>query len=407
MTLVGDNSIRLRCEFGECLSSLSIPDEEAELPAPLYPSTLSVVLMLGSAALLLAVVFGGVLIARKQQEKQKYESLEWYRQNGIDYDGGDGDLEEDMRKKLMMAGHVPMNLQFANLSYVVDLNKRSGNGSIFPKIASLFGRRASNLSATGTEGTSNTNEGSDSSRLVVLEGVHGNIRPGEVLAIMGGSGAGKTTFLDILARKNKTGTVMGDIFINGKKMSDGDYKKIIGYVDQEDCLMDTLTVYEAILYSALLRLPTDMPLRAKKFRVQETMMELGISAIANRKIGKEGNRGISGGEKRRVSIACELVTSPSILFLDEPTSGLDSFNAYNVVESLVSLARYYQRTIITTIHQPRSNIYALFDQLILLAKGRLVYSGPAQKEALDHFAKLGFHCPLGFNTADYLGTYCY
>ena len=117
-----------------------------------------------------------------------------------------------------------------------------------------------------------------------------------------------------------------------------------------------------------------------------------------------------------MSIACELVTSPSILFCDEPTSGilllqinlcfkckgLDAFNAYNVIECLVSLARNYKRTVIVTIHQPRSNIYALFDQLILLAKGNLIYSGPAHQEAIDHFSQLGYHCPLGFNLADYL-----
>src|SRR5690606_20447454 len=92
---------------------------------------------------------------------------------------------------------------------------------------------------------------------------------------------------------------------------------------------------------------------------------------------EEGNgRGISGGEKRRVGIACELVTSPSILFLDEPTSGLDAFNAFNVIECLVTLAKNYRRTVVFTIHQPRSNIVALFDRLILLAKGKTVYSGP-------------------------------
>jgi ABC-type multidrug transport system ATPase subunit len=167
--------------------------------------------------------------------------------------------------------------------------------------------------------------------------------------------------------------------------------------------MGTLTVRETITYSALLRLPRDMSPEAKRFRVHETMIELGIQGITDRRIGQEGTRGISGGEKRRVSIACELVTSPSILFLDEPTSGLDSFNAYNVVECLVTLARNYQRTILMTIHQPRSNIYALFDVVVLLAKGKMIYSGPAQEEVIQHFESLGFHCPLGFNIADYLG----
>ena len=174
-------------------------------------------------------------------------------------------------------------------------------------------------------------------------------------------------------------------------------------MDQEDTMMDTLTVYETIMYSALLRLPRTMQLAAKKRRVHETMTELGIISIANKKIGSSGKRGLSGGEKRRVSIACELVTSPSILFLDEPTSGLDSYNAYNVIECLIGLARDYHRSVIFTIHQPRSNIYALFDHLVLLTKGRLVYSGPAQQPCIDHFYRLGYECPLGFNIADYLG----
>ena len=132
-----------------------------------------------------------------------------------------------------------------------------------------------------------------------------------------------------------------------------------------------------------------------------------------------GRRSISGGEKRRVSIACELVTSPSILFLDEPTSGehsqirflcaaliapvpgLDAYNAYNVVESPVTLAREYNRTVVFTIHQPRSNIVALFDQLILLAQGKLVYSG-AMAKCHAYFSEIGHPCPPGFNIADFL-----
>ncbi|CAG8809795.1 15003_t:CDS:2, partial [Racocetra fulgida] len=112
-------------------------------------------------------------------------------------------------------------------------------------------------------------------------------------------------------------------------------------------------------------------------------------------------RSISGGEKRRVSIACELVTSPSILFLDEPTSGLDAYNAYNVVECLVTLAKDYRRTVVCTIHQPRSNIFALFDQLLLLGNGHMIYSGDANK-CQSYFESIGHKCPPGFNLADYL-----
>ncbi|CAG8724101.1 14882_t:CDS:2, partial [Acaulospora morrowiae] len=235
----------------------------------------------------------------------------------------------------------------------------------------------------------------------VLNSIHGIVKPGEVMAIMGGSGAGKTTFLDILARKNKAGTIRGEIYVNGRTVEDEVFKKVVGYVDQEDHLLSTLTVYETILYSALLRLPREMSFEAKRFRVLETMSELGILGIKDSRIGDAGARSISGGEKRRVSIACELVTSPSILFLDEPTSGLDAYNAYNVIECLVTLARNYNRTVVFTIHQPRSNIFALFNQLVLLANGYVVYSGDASK-CQSYFEKIGHKCPPGFNIADFL-----
>ncbi|PPQ92595.1 hypothetical protein CVT25_007287 [Psilocybe cyanescens] len=241
----------------------------------------------------------------------------------------------------------------------------------------------------------------DLSGRTILDNISGCVKPGQIMAIMGASGAGKSTFLDILARKRKRGAVYGTTLVNGREVSDAEFRNVIGYVDQEDTLMSTLTVYETILYSALLRLPREMSIEAKKFRTLETMNELGILGIKDMRIGKSGQRSISGGEKRRVSIACELVTSPSILFLDEPTSGLDAYNAFNVVESLVSLARNYNRTVIFTIHQPRSNIVALFDQLLVLAAGKLVYSGEFVK-CQEYFTSIGQPCPPGFNIADFL-----
>ena len=276
-----------------------------------------------------------------------------------------------------MTDHVPASLHFSSLSYTLGTRK-------------------------------------------ILDSISGSVKPGQVMAIMGASGAGKSTFLDILARKRKRGLVTGTTSVNGREVRDEEFKSVMGFVDQEDTLMSTLTVYETVLYSALLRLPRDMSYEAKKFRTLETMNELGILGIKDMRIGDSGQRSISGGEKRRVSIACELVTSPSILFLDEPTSGtshpfrvysvaeqslgLDAYNAFNVVESLVSLARDYNRTVIFTIHQPRSNIVALFDQLIVLAEGKMVYSGEFTK-CQDYFASIGSPCPPGFNIADFLSTF--
>jgi ABC-type multidrug transport system ATPase subunit len=128
----------------------------------------------------------------------------------------------------------------------------------------------------------------------ILEEVRGTVEPGQVLALMGGSGAGKTSLLDILARRSKIGNVDGCVWVNDKVLEDDVYKSIIGCVDQADTLMETLTVSETIMYSALLRLPRTMSKESKKLRVFETMQELGISSIANQRVD-----GISGGEKRR------------------------------------------------------------------------------------------------------------
>ena len=237
----------------------------------------------------------------------------------------------------------------------------------------------------------------------ILSNITGSVHPGELLAIMGASGAGKTSLLDIVARKKKRGLVMGDFWLNGEKVADDEFRSVIGFVDQEDAMLPTLTVHETILDSALLRLPKEMSKTAKEQKVEDVERQLGIYHIRHQIIGSEegAGRGISGGEKRRVGIACELVTSPSILFLDEPTSGLDAYNAFNVVECLVTLVKTYNRTVVFTIHQPRSNIVALFDQLMLLAEGRLVYSGPFQK-CQSYFDSIGYACPPGFNIADYL-----
>ncbi|KIM80401.1 hypothetical protein PILCRDRAFT_73348 [Piloderma croceum F 1598] len=192
---------------------------------------------------------------------------------------------------------------------------------------------------------------------------------------MGASSTGKSTFLDILAQKCKHGMVSRTMLINGHEVLDEMYKNMMGFVDQEDTLMRTLMVYETVPHSALLRLLWEMSLEAKKLRTMETMNELGIKGIKDSRIGDSGRRSVSGGEKWRVSIACKLVMSPSILFLDKPTSGgLNAYNAFNVVESLTFLTQDYNCMVMFTIHQLCSNIVALFNQLILLAQGKLVYS---------------------------------
>ncbi|KAI8372254.1 P-loop containing nucleoside triphosphate hydrolase protein [Choanephora cucurbitarum] len=235
----------------------------------------------------------------------------------------------------------------------------------------------------------------------ILSDIHGYLEPGQMMAVMGPSGAGKSSLLDILSRKHKRGIISGNIWINNTQPTKREFKKITGFVDQDDSLMGTLTVRETLTYAALMRLPRKMPLKAKQKRVEDVMQELGIAKIADSLIGMPGQRGISGGEKRRVSIGKELVTSPSLLFLDEPTSGLDAYNAGVVMECLKKLVRDGKRTIIVTIHQPRSNIFKMFDSLMLLANGRQVYFGPT-RSCSDYFKSLGFTVPADYNIADYL-----
>ncbi|KAF1816860.1 putative ABC transporter [Eremomyces bilateralis CBS 781.70] len=343
-SIFGDKSIFLSCNAGECLYKTEVPGYER--PIKKINTPLIAGIIAGCALFVVAVIL-----------------LVWYLTRRSAARGGYGpihisDDEEDENARLL-AGHNPAGLYFQNVSY------------------RLNGKQ-------------------------ILAGIEGAVHPGQLMAIMGASGAGKTTFLDILARKNKRGVVDGDIYVNGEFIPDDEFKSVIGFVDQEDTMLATLTVHETILDSAKLRLPREMSVQAKEQRVEDVERQLGIYHIRNQIIGsEEGQRGISGGEKRRVGIACELVTSPSILFLDEPTSGLDAYNAFNVVECLVNLVRNYNRTVVFTIHQPRSNIVALFDQLVLLARGRMVYSGPLPS-CQSYFDSLGFSCPPGFNIADYL-----
>lgn len=203
----------------------------------------------------------------------------------------------------------------------------------------------------------------------ILTNISGYVEPGQMLAVMGPSGAGKSSLLDILAKKHKRGVTSGRILINGMSPTRQQFKRITGFVDQDDSLMGTLTVRETLTYAALMRLPRHMPLQKKQKRVEEVIQELGISKIADSMIGIPGQRGISGGEKRRVSIGKELVTSPSLLFLDEPTSGLDAYNAGVVMECLKKLAHEGKRTVVVTIHQ----VSVFFFYFIFFARLQVIY----------------------------------
>lgn len=271
-SVFGDESITLQCSSGECVHKTEVPGYQR--PVKKINTPLIAGVIAGCALFVVAVILG----LWYQSRRSRYGPIRLPLSD-----------ESDDETIKYMTEHRSAALYWDNVSYFVNARE-------------------------------------------ILTGIQGAAQPGQITAIMGASGAGKTTFLDLLARKNKRGVTQGDFYVNGEKVTDADFKSMIGFVDQEDTMLPTLTVHETILTSALLRLPRDMSRAAKEQKVVEVEKQLGIYQIKDQLIGSEegSGRGISGGEKRRVGIACELVTSPSILFLDEPTSGLDAFNAFNV-----------------------------------------------------------------------------
>ena len=226
------------------------------------------------------------------------------------------------------------------------------------------------------------------------------------MAIVGASGAGKTTLLDILSHREKQGLVCGSLAVNGTlvEASNADaFRRLVGYVPQVDHLIPSLTVREMIEFCARLKLPAAVPRELVRELVQDVIDKLGLKRCADALIGNDASRGISGGEKRRVSIAAELVALPRILILDEPTSGLDSVSALEVIRVVSSLARSsssssplldinhkkylfdFRPAVVFSIHQPSLEIAALFDRLVVVSRGSILYSGPA-KDALTAMA---------------------
>ncbi|KAL4341104.1 hypothetical protein GQ457_08G024480 [Hibiscus cannabinus] len=232
----------------------------------------------------------------------------------------------------------------------------------------------------------------------ILNGITGVVYPGEILAMLGPSGSGKTTLLTALGGR-LTGKLYGKITYNGQPFS-GALKRRTGFVAQDDVLYPHLTVTETLLFTALLRLPNSLSRDEKTQHVERVIVELGLTRCRDSMIGGPLFRGISGGEKKRVSIGQEMIINPSLLLLDEPTSGLDSTTAQRILTTIKGLASG-GRTVVTTIHQPSSRLYHMFDKVVLLSEGCPIYYGSASA-ALDYFSSIGFSTPLTINPADLL-----
>eukprot|EP00002_Diphylleia_rotans_P022684 TRINITY_DN444_c0_g1_i6.p1 TRINITY_DN444_c0_g1~~TRINITY_DN444_c0_g1_i6.p1 ORF type:complete len:657 (-),score=128.48 TRINITY_DN444_c0_g1_i6:104-2074(-) len=232
----------------------------------------------------------------------------------------------------------------------------------------------------------------------ILKNISGLARAGHLCAVMGSSGAGKSSLLDLLARRMKGYT--GTMEVNNSHLDDDSFRRVSGYVTQQDMLMETLTVRETIEFYAALKLSKSITSEAKNRKVKRLIHLLGLEKAEDTLVGGTFVRGVSGGERRRVSIGVELITEPSLLFLDEPTSGLDSYTSLSIVHLLKTLAKE-GHTIIATIHQPRPDIFVLFDSLLLLSEGETVFFGPSV-QATNFFKSIGYTCPAVMNPADFV-----
>jgi len=234
----------------------------------------------------------------------------------------------------------------------------------------------------------------------VLEGVSGEFKAGRLCAIMGPSGAGKTTFMNVLCGKATYGKMGGTIRVNGQEAEISQFKSVTGFVPQDDIVHNDLTVREQIEFSARLRNSVGTDKKKIQAIAQDVLNVMQIDHIRNSIVGSVEQRGISGGQRKRVNIGLELAALPTVLFLDEPTSGLDSTSSLAVAISLKKMSELGMTTIMV-IHQPRYSLFTLFDDALLLGKGgRTVYLGPSLG-ARPYFESLGFSLPQNDNPADW------
>jgi len=236
----------------------------------------------------------------------------------------------------------------------------------------------------------------------ILHPMSFDIPPCSVTCIIGGSGSGKTTLLNCLSHRkfNKS-----SLFETGKIKynNDDDLTHIRNaYVIQQDILIPTLTCWETLIYAAELKLPKLTSKKERSALVHELILELGLKECADTIVGDNHRKGLSGGEKRRLSVALQLVSNPAVLFLDEPTTGLDSYNAYLLCITLKRIAKKFNKTIVMSIHQPRADIFKLFDRIFILSKGNLCYA-ESYERIFEYFSKIGYSIPEhNVNPADFL-----
>ncbi|KAJ8530723.1 hypothetical protein K7X08_023604 [Anisodus acutangulus] len=224
-------------------------------------------------------------------------------------------------------------------------------------------------------------QGTGDNRLVLLKSVSGAFRPGVLTALMGVSGAGKTTLMDVLAGRKTGGYIDGSIKISGYPKKQETFARISGYCEQNDIHSPYVTVYESLVYSAWLRLPQDVDEQKRMMFVEQVMDLVELTPLRSALVGLPGVNGLSTEQRKRLTIAVELVANPSIIFMDEPTSGLDA-RAAAIVMRAVRNTVDTGRTVVCTIHQPSIDIFEAFDELFLMKRGgQEIYVGPLGRES--------------------------
>jgi ABC-type multidrug transport system ATPase subunit len=249
-------------------------------------------------------------------------------------------------KRGMVLPFTPLTMSFDNVNYYVDMPKEMKE------------------------------QGVSKDKLQLLKEVTGVFRPGVLTALMGVSGAGKTTLMDVLAGRKTGGYIEGDIRISGFPKRQETFARISGYCEQNDIHSPQVTVKESLIYSAFLRLPKEVTKYEKMRFVDEVMELVELESLKDAVVGLPGITGLSTEQRKRLTIAVELVANPSIIFMDEPTSGLDA-RAAAIVMRTVRNTVDTGRTVVCTIHQPSIDIFEAFDELLLLKRGgQVIYAGP-------------------------------
>ncbi|KAK8936592.1 Pleiotropic drug resistance protein 3 [Platanthera zijinensis] len=267
------------------------------------------------------------------------------------------DAESKLNKKWTVLPFTPLSITFDNIRYSVDMPQE--------------------MKAQGVQGE----------RLELLKGVSGYFRPGVLTALMGVSGAGKTTLMDVLAGRKTGGYIEGSITINGYPKKQETFARVSGYCEQNDIHSPCVTVYESLVYSAWLRLPVEVNSTNRKMFIEDVLELVELTPLRGALVGLPGLNGLSMEQRKRLTIAVELVANPAIIFMDEPTSGLDARAAAIVMRTLRNTVDM-GRTVVCTIHQPSIDIFEAFDELFLMNKGQEIYAGPLGRHScnlIDYF----------------------